>query len=106
MGATATLLRSALMAITATILMLARLMATMGRRGSLAACSSAPAPGTAATDMDTAVTDGYRGGYYGRPAMGMDTPVMAMDARCLMAAAIAERTQLEADSPAVATTAT
>jgi hypothetical protein len=41
-------LRSALTAITIIILMLARLMATMGRSGSLAECSSARARGSAA----------------------------------------------------------
>lgn len=101
--ATATLLLRARTAITATIRMLARLMDTTEPRGSTAASLSGPAPGIAATDMDTAACTAIAAAT----AMDTDVPVMAMDGLVTdMAAAIAERTRLEVDLPVVATTAT
>ena len=99
--ATATLLLRARTATTATIRMLARLMDTTDRVGSTAASLSGPAPGIAATDMDTAACTGIAA------VTAMGVPVMAMDDLVtVMAAAIAERTRLEVDLPGVATTAT
>src|SRR5258708_5219056 len=70
--ATATLLLSALMATMATIPTLVRPTATTDRRGSTAASLSGPAPGIAATDMDTAACTAIAAAT----AMGTDVPVM------------------------------
>ena len=107
MGAMLILLLSALMAITATILMPARRTGTTDRRGSWAGCSSEQDRGIAATGMAIAVTgtaiaavimdDLFTGTDALDTAMAMDIPVTDMRAPVMAAADTAEGPQLEAD---------
>src|SRR5207248_4298356 len=88
MGLTPIQPRSALMAITATILMRARRMGTTGPRGSLAECSSVPVPGITATAIAADTMDG----------LSTVTDARVMDTRCPMGADSVERPRLEAAS--------
>jgi len=107
MGAMLILLLSALMAITATILMPARRTGTTDRRGSSAECSSALAPGIAATGMAIAATgtaigagimdDLFTGTDTLDTAMAMDILVTDMGAPVMAAADTGEGPPLEAD---------
>ena len=100
MGAMLILLLSALMAITATILMPARRTGTTDRRGSWAGCSSEQDRGIAAMGMAIAAVimdDLFTGTDALDTAMAMDIPVTDMRAPVMVAADTAEGPQLEAD---------
>lgn len=91
--------------ITATIPTPAHPMDITARRGSMAASSSAPAPGTeatvigAGTDIVAVIMDGpSTAGLDGV----MDVPAMDMDARVMVAASVV-RARCEADSPVEST---
>ena len=104
MGATGMRLRCAPMATTGTIPMRVRRTGTMDRRGSRAGCSSAPAPGIAGTDTDTAAITAIEADIMDGPFMGTDARVTVMVMDTLYPTA--ERTRLETASLAAATTAT
>ena len=96
---------SALMATMATILMPARPMDTMARRGLPAASLSVPDPGTTVMDTATAACMAIAAATMDTLVMGTAIPVMLV-AQYRIAAAIAAPAPLEADLPAAASTAT